>query len=117
MRRVVLVGLTLASCAKPQDDRRFQAALAAIVRDPQTTQFRDVSENARTICGQLNTKNAYGAYSGFLIFVYDRNENTLLVEQEDASFETKEKLEIKLDLCKNRDDLMPLWIGHRVARS
>jgi hypothetical protein len=117
MLRVGIVALALAACSKPQDDAAFQSALSSVVRDPQTTRFSDISQNAESICGQLNTKNAYGAYGGYLVFVYDRKNNALEVERSGESVKANEQLVLKLDLCDNQDEIERTFVEHTAVRS
>lgn len=42
------------------------------LRDPSSAQYRNVAARAGAVCGEVNGKNAYGAYAGFKHFiVYD----------------------------------------------
>lgn len=83
------------NAAPAQDDVQAQAALverakAAVahdLKDPWSARFRDVHvhhdfEDWKTVCGQVNAKNSYGAYSGFQRFFYveDHGEPTAAVE-------------------------------------
>jgi hypothetical protein len=57
------------------DVERYQDALARSMKDPTSTQFRDVYVAQRSaaglpaLCGEVNGKNSYGAYVGFQRFV------------------------------------------------
>jgi hypothetical protein len=57
------------------DVERYQDALARSLKDPTSTQFRDVYVAQRSaaglpaLCGEVNGKNSYGAYVGFQRFV------------------------------------------------
>jgi hypothetical protein len=42
-----------------------EEAASRELKDPQSAQFRDVTIRDRTVCGEMNAKNAYGAYVGF----------------------------------------------------
>lgn len=39
------------------------------MRDPSSVQFRDAFVKADAVCGEVNGKNAYGAYVGFKHFI------------------------------------------------
>lgn len=56
---------------------RAKTTVAEDLKDPQATQFRNVfisdqkSENFdAVVCGEFNSKNGFGAYAGFLPFIY-----------------------------------------------
>lgn len=46
-----------------------KAAAADSLRDPSSAQFRAVRVKDDYVCGELNGKNAFGAYAGFTRFV------------------------------------------------
>jgi hypothetical protein len=72
-RAVLLSSFLLAACGKPEDDGDLKAAFAAsALKDPSSVQLRNVEANKEVICGEYNSKNSYGAYSGFEPFVFDR---------------------------------------------
>lgn len=57
----------LAACS----DRRLSEAQELVSRDmldPSSAQFRNVEAKEQAICGEVNGKNAYGAYTGFKRF-------------------------------------------------
>jgi predicted small secreted protein len=81
---LVVAAITLGSCqwvpgTKENDISKGRDAAAAILRDPSSAQFREViavdhkpgSDIERAVCGQINGKNAHGAYAGFTRFVAD----------------------------------------------
>lgn len=45
-----------------------QAAAAAQLRDPSSAQFRNMRVDSIFVCGEINGKNGYGAYDGFVRF-------------------------------------------------
>lgn len=51
---------------------RAKQSVAAGLKDPASTQFRDVRVVSNTagslVCGELNSKNSYGGYAGFVYF-------------------------------------------------
>lgn len=47
-----------------------QAAVAGTLRDPSSAEFRNIVEGATATCGEVNGKNAFGAYAGFNSFTY-----------------------------------------------
>ncbi len=66
---IVLLALALAACGGPFADAK--KAAASLLKDPGSAQFREVQQGGRLVCGEINGKNTYGAYSGFTRFVYD----------------------------------------------
>lgn len=65
---VVIASLVLAAC-----DSRVAGAkkqVADLLKDPNSAQFQNVKVGyAGTVCGEVNGKNAYGAYVGFKRFM------------------------------------------------
>lgn len=43
--------------------------VVALLRDPGSAKFRNIKTNESAVCGEVNGKNAFGAYSGFKRFV------------------------------------------------
>lgn len=41
------------------------------LRDPSSAQFRDVGKSDQAVCGEVNGKNAFGAYVGFRHFIVE----------------------------------------------
>ena len=48
-----------------------QKAAAALLKDPSSAQFRNVKVSDKTVCGEMNGKNSFGAYTGFEPFMYE----------------------------------------------
>ena len=46
---------------------------AAELRDPSSAQFRNVERHRTFVCGEINGKNGYGAYNGFVRFYGDKD--------------------------------------------
>jgi hypothetical protein len=48
-----------------------EKSLADASKDPRSTEFRNVTVlNGKTVCGEVNSKNGFGAYVGFTPFAY-----------------------------------------------
>lgn len=45
-----------------------KSAAARGLKDPSSAQFRDVRRTRLAVCGEVNAKNGYGAYTGFKRF-------------------------------------------------
>jgi hypothetical protein len=72
MRPLFLAALCLALAACGADEGKRIAA--ASLRDPRSAQFQDVQttrlqSGGVAVCGEINGKNAFGAYVGFKRFV------------------------------------------------
>jgi hypothetical protein len=70
---------------------------AALLRDPMSAQFRNLSVDVEhnVVCGEVNGKNAFAAYIGFELFVFDGQSANL---QSDDGFHKK------IALCTLRDE-------------
>lgn len=75
MQKIVLIVATLAlSGCGPNRAESVEREIRMQLRDPEAVQFDDISQcaGAPTIwTGRLNTKNGFGAYTGFQYFYYD----------------------------------------------
>ena len=83
-RALFLIAIVALAGCKPSADKAVELArkeIAADTRDPDSSKFRYVrfiqKEEARDgtvagyVCGQINGKNAFGAYSGFTPFILE----------------------------------------------
>jgi hypothetical protein len=76
MRHWALAGIFLLQAipalANEALESEARERLATELKDPYSTQFRDLREQQtagmRLICGKVNAKNSYGAYTGFKPF-------------------------------------------------
>jgi|SRR6185312_772677 len=83
---VLFLCCIVAACGKPEDDSDLRAAFAqSALKDPSSVQFANVAENHLMICGEYNSKNGFGAYTGFDTFVFDRNSKTLWIADESSN--------------------------------
>lgn len=55
-------------------EAKAKAAITLQMRDPASAEFRSVLTfpDKNLVCGQINGKNSFGGYTGFLEFYYDR---------------------------------------------
>ena len=89
MRLVLIATLTVvSSCASAQviidssgeqlDPKELRAMMAKVThhfRDPSSALFRSIEVlGDGSICGEVNAKNAYGGYNGFVSFLYKDGE-------------------------------------------
>jgi hypothetical protein len=90
MRGVILVSalVALAGCGDDTIDKG-RAAAASRLKDPGSAQFRgDYITSIGSVCGEINGKNGFGAYSGFERYMSSRGNSgdfTAIVASEDAS--------------------------------
>lgn len=84
---VLLAGVLVATPAVAQYDkfvREAKAIAAAELKDPDSAKFRNLfvsrydkyEDGELILCGEMNAKNAFGAYVGFKPFMTARNEAT-----------------------------------------
>lgn len=67
---VLLSAACLAACGDSRVVEEKRGFVTAGLRDPSSAQFRNESlKPSGWLCGELNSKNAYGAYVGFKRFV------------------------------------------------
>lgn len=88
MRRLSILGvlfsLVLIGCGPSPEEKKaaadkviignFQEKVTAGFKDPASTQFRSIKLVGSGVgfCGELNTKNGYGAYDGFKPFGFEK---------------------------------------------
>lgn len=78
--------------AKVLDSAKLQ--VANTLKDPESAKFRDVRfvmhEGGAMICGEVNGKNSYGGYVGFVTFLSDSRASEIFdAESGDERFTTK----------------------------
>ena len=73
---LLLAAIPFAAGASEQEEAAVMAAVAALMKDPDSVQFRNVqtvvynTEVGRSayVCGEFNAKNSYGGYVGYRRF-------------------------------------------------
>lgn len=78
----IIIFLLLTSCAESEIER-VKDAVANKTRDPTAAEFRNVrycDGRDDLIAGEMNAKNAFGAYVGFTPFFWDRGVITIVEE-------------------------------------
>lgn len=81
----------LASNPTPPDQERIidaaKEAVARQMKDPWSVRFRDVSVSPKLksyVCGEVNAKNSFGAYEGFMPFMFNaENGDVIFVNPKD----------------------------------
>lgn len=72
---MLVCAAALAGCG---DTEGARTAVADQLKDPSSAQFKDVRRVDDAVCGEVNGKNSFGAYSGFQrFFVVDGQEPVL----------------------------------------
>ncbi|NJC06540.1 hypothetical protein GGQ97_002333 [Sphingomonas kaistensis] len=94
--RVILIcvaALVLAGC-KPSLEEQARAGLRSKLKDAETAQFIELRKDSLgRICGQVNSKNSFGAYAGYSHFyVWDK---LVHVDDDDSDFK------LAREMCKN----------------
>ncbi len=117
MRTIVALCLMLTACGSPQDDPDLQSQLNILLKDPSSVQYQAVTSSPQAVCGELNSKNSYGAYEGFTVFVFDRQAKKLYLEGADEDAGEHQKMLDAMDHCSNNIDLLGNMIRRRAART
>lgn len=66
-------GSTLDAIGYAGLEKKVQKLAADQLRDPSSAQFRNTKRYGSYICGEINGKNGFGAYNGFVRFYGDEN--------------------------------------------
>lgn len=87
--------------SKAADDKRYQElalktdaqqAVRAMLKDPESANFKDVRISAgfdfKVVCGQVNSKNGFGAYTGYQYFVSGGTSKTTYLQEQVRDFKT-----------------------------
>ena len=65
---IVITALAVAGCDRTIPDAK--RLLSSRLKDPGAVQFQRIRKgNDGTVCGEMNAKNSYGAYTGYTEFV------------------------------------------------
>ena len=77
MKKILLIGiagLLMVGCGKKEPTEaelnsfreiKAQESVKALLKDPSSAEFR----NMNGMCGEVNSKNSFGAYTGFVRFI------------------------------------------------
>jgi hypothetical protein len=64
---VILAGCT----SEPPRVVEAKSAISALLRDPESARFTEITEAGSCVLGKINAKNGFGGYSGASEFVYN----------------------------------------------
>ncbi|WFC43183.1 hypothetical protein [Pseudoxanthomonas sp. SE1] len=106
---LLCVALALAGCAVSEEERfqdQAQRDIRASLKDPKSAEFRNLSVNpglsgVRVVCGEVNSRNSFGGYTGFRPFVYWPGE--LAISQGDGDRFVNEAI---LGICTGDETLL-----------
>jgi hypothetical protein len=79
MKFLLLCFLILLTACESSEEKAIKSFVSSQFKDPQSTQFQKITLDRGVMCGELNTKNSYGAYTGFQRFVARNESNRLSV--------------------------------------
>ena len=83
-----LIGILALCGCDSAATRDAKEAVKTSLRDPYSAQFSNVEEIKKTgvVCGEVNSKNSFGAFTGAKTFVYDQGR--LIIEDDALGFST-----------------------------
>ena len=65
--------------------RDAQTGVRYVLKDGESAQFRNLYRNpGGQVCGEVNSKNSFGAYTGFEGFMYEPAAETVILESENS---------------------------------
>ncbi|AOA58278.1 hypothetical protein [Acinetobacter larvae] len=67
---------------KEADLKKVEDAVKYMLKDGESARFRNVIGN----CGEVNSKNSYGAYAGFSRFVFKRDNGKVVFDNPDNQY-------------------------------
>lgn len=100
-------------------------AAAALLKDPSSAQFRNVQVVEGAVCGEINGKNGYGAYTGFSRFLVLKDGRAGLdpeVDQKEVDaatsqctnakgpFHFQSEKDLAIENCERAHDLAQRWV-------
>ncbi|MFV3402855.1 hypothetical protein ACNFIC_02720 [Pseudomonas sp. NY15463] len=101
---VALITTVLSGCGEPSEEskaamqeirmqRMAREFVSSGLKDPENAQFR----NQRGMCGEVNSKNSFGAFTGFQGFIAGSKE--LVVLQRDSRLKPEEFSQLWSKFC------------------
>lgn len=86
---LILFSLALVAC-ESSDEKALKEFVSSQFKDPQSTQFQKITFKDGVMCGEVNSKNGYGAYVGFKRFVAEKKTGDFSGNVEDVGIIGKE---------------------------
>ncbi len=95
--------LNIAAAGNSDLFARAKKAAAYDLKDPGSAQFRNIRISAlpTIVCGEINGKNSYGAFTGFNLFTYDDKKGKAEIIYPDNKFYDHE-VEVFNIMCRNK---------------
>ncbi|MFK6125590.1 hypothetical protein Q4354_14845 [Acinetobacter baumannii] len=99
----VLIGLGLVGCGKKEPtaqelnafkEMKAQESVKALLKDPSSAEFR----NMNGMCGEVNSKNSFGAHTGFVRFI--GTPDLTIIENETSQVDQTTFNEVWSKVCK-----------------
>lgn len=83
---IILSALLTAGC-ESGEVKKAKETVAHKLKDPASAQFRMITEGKalnglNAVCGEVNGKNAFGAYSGYRRFITNNSGSTVYIESQ-----------------------------------
>jgi hypothetical protein len=83
---LLIISILISGCGDPALIKQAKQRVSANMRDPESVKFRNVhSAEEDYVCGELNAKNGFGAYTGFTRFSYDGFEDKVCIMNESTN--------------------------------
>lgn len=67
--------------------KQAQSAVIAKLKDPDSAQFKTIKATDTYVCGEFNSKNAFGGYTGFERFYWSSGKAGLVTSQKGSGLE------------------------------
>jgi hypothetical protein len=103
---VVLLAVTTLSACQPTPVDHANKLVKPALKDPDSAQFRGVFVSGNKlfwhVCGEVNSKNSFGGYTGFQRFMVDGDGKLVSFEQNNSEFPT-----LWATWCKKEDAYTP----------
>jgi hypothetical protein len=109
---IILAALALAAC-NPVAELQAKRAVAARMKDPDSAKFRNVRSVGDAICGDVNGRNGFGAYAGFVPFVFFPADGAVFVASDQMPASDRQALQMFCDLKTPAEVRMTLFARHR----
>lgn len=88
---IILTTAIISSAAEPAKKKpsikELRDAVSYNLKDPSSSQFRSEIFHGNSLCGEINTKNSYGAYIGFKRFIATKDLSVLATSNAAAVIE------------------------------